>query len=74
MFSHLFRKKRTVFCTSSLKSRTNWSFCFCRVKFAKEEEDDKVQDNSLLVELEEKDEKEERETNLWFSKVGLFYH
>ncbi|XP_008328200.1 pre-rRNA 2'-O-ribose RNA methyltransferase FTSJ3 [Cynoglossus semilaevis] len=42
-----------------------------KVKFAKEEEDDKVQDNSLLVELEEKDEKEERETNLWFSK-GIF--
>ncbi|XP_058495352.1 pre-rRNA 2'-O-ribose RNA methyltransferase FTSJ3 [Solea solea] len=42
-----------------------------KVKFAKEEEDDEGQDSGLLVELEEKDEKKERETNLWFSK-GIF--
>lgn len=42
-----------------------------KVKFAKEEEEDEVQDSGLLVELEGKDEKKERETNLWFSK-GIF--
>ncbi|KAL6108019.1 ftsj3 [Pungitius sinensis] len=41
-----------------------------KVKFAEEEEDE-GQDSGLLVELEGKDEKKERETNLWFSK-GIF--
>lgn len=34
-----------------------------------EEAEDEEQEGGLLVELEEKDEKKERETNLWFSKV-----
>uniref|UniRef100_A0A3Q3L8G0 pre-rRNA processing protein FTSJ3 n=1 Tax=Mastacembelus armatus TaxID=205130 RepID=A0A3Q3L8G0_9TELE len=34
-----------------------------------EEEEDEGQDSGLLVELEGKDEKKDRETNLWFSKV-----
>ncbi|XP_034566470.1 pre-rRNA 2'-O-ribose RNA methyltransferase FTSJ3 [Notolabrus celidotus] len=45
-----------------------------KVRFTQEEEDDdddKGQKSSLLVELEGKDEKKERETNLWFSK-GIF--
>ncbi|XP_041862970.1 pre-rRNA 2'-O-ribose RNA methyltransferase FTSJ3 [Melanotaenia boesemani] len=42
-----------------------------KVKFAEEEEDDKEEKSGLLVELEGKDEKKERETNLWFSK-GIF--
>uniref|UniRef100_A0AAQ4QI97 pre-rRNA processing protein FTSJ3 n=1 Tax=Gasterosteus aculeatus aculeatus TaxID=481459 RepID=A0AAQ4QI97_GASAC len=42
------------------------------VKFAEEEEEeDEGQDSGLLVELEGKDEKKERETNIWFSK-GIF--
>ncbi|XP_054458513.1 pre-rRNA 2'-O-ribose RNA methyltransferase FTSJ3 [Anoplopoma fimbria] len=41
------------------------------VKFAEEDEEDEGQDSGLLVELEGKDEKKERETNLWFSK-GIF--
>ncbi|KAK5869855.1 hypothetical protein PBY51_024543 [Eleginops maclovinus] len=41
-----------------------------KVKFVEEEEIE-GQDSALLVELEEKDEKKERETNLWFSK-GIF--
>uniref|UniRef100_A0A667WPF9 pre-rRNA processing protein FTSJ3 n=1 Tax=Myripristis murdjan TaxID=586833 RepID=A0A667WPF9_9TELE len=35
----------------------------------KAEEDDEGEESGLLVELEEKDVKKERETNLWFSKV-----
>ncbi|CAN9500375.1 unnamed protein product [Ophioblennius macclurei] len=42
-----------------------------KVKFAEAEEEDEGQDSGLLVELEGKDEKKERETNLWFSK-GIF--
>ncbi|XP_038571727.1 pre-rRNA 2'-O-ribose RNA methyltransferase FTSJ3 [Micropterus salmoides] len=42
-----------------------------KVKFAEEEEEDEEQGSGLLVELEGKDEKKERETNLWFSK-GIF--
>lgn len=42
---------------------------FSRVKFTVEEEEDEGQESGLLVELEGKDEKKERETNLWFSKV-----
>uniref|UniRef100_A0A672JN98 pre-rRNA processing protein FTSJ3 n=1 Tax=Salarias fasciatus TaxID=181472 RepID=A0A672JN98_SALFA len=42
-----------------------------KVKFAEAEGDDEGQDSGLLVELEGKDEKEERETNLWFSKVCI---
>ncbi|KAM9762708.1 pre-rRNA 2'-O-ribose RNA methyltransferase FTSJ3 [Menidia menidia] len=44
-----------------------------KVKFAEEEEeeDDGGAEGGLLVELEGKDEKTERETNLWFSK-GIF--
>uniref|UniRef100_A0A671UWM2 pre-rRNA processing protein FTSJ3 n=1 Tax=Sparus aurata TaxID=8175 RepID=A0A671UWM2_SPAAU len=44
-------------------------FVFSRVKFAEEEEEDEGQGSGLLVELEGKDVKKERETNLWFSKV-----
>lgn len=42
-----------------------------RVHFPEEEgeEEDGEPENGLLVELEGKDEKTERETNLWFSKV-----
>ncbi|XP_071399744.1 pre-rRNA 2'-O-ribose RNA methyltransferase FTSJ3 isoform X1 [Centroberyx affinis] len=36
-----------------------------------EEEEDEGEEGGLLVELEGKDEKKERETNLWFSK-GIF--
>uniref|UniRef100_A0A7N8XJ33 pre-rRNA processing protein FTSJ3 n=1 Tax=Mastacembelus armatus TaxID=205130 RepID=A0A7N8XJ33_9TELE len=36
-----------------------------------EEEEDEGQDSGLLVELEGKDEKKDRETNLWFSKVSF---
>ncbi|XP_072294383.1 pre-rRNA 2'-O-ribose RNA methyltransferase FTSJ3 [Eucyclogobius newberryi] len=43
-----------------------------KVKFADEEaEDDKGDESGLVVELEDKEEKKERETNLWFSK-GIF--
>ncbi|XP_034438296.1 pre-rRNA 2'-O-ribose RNA methyltransferase FTSJ3 isoform X1 [Hippoglossus hippoglossus] len=41
-----------------------------KVQFAEEEEDE-GKDSGLLVELEGKDEKKERETSLWFSK-GIF--
>ncbi|XP_061883817.1 pre-rRNA 2'-O-ribose RNA methyltransferase FTSJ3 [Entelurus aequoreus] len=41
-----------------------------KVTFTEEEEDDdEVEDGGLLVELEGKDEKREKETNLWFSKA-----
>uniref|UniRef100_A0A8C1NID3 pre-rRNA processing protein FTSJ3 n=1 Tax=Cyprinus carpio TaxID=7962 RepID=A0A8C1NID3_CYPCA len=40
---------------------------FCRVAFASEPQDE-GDGNKLIVELEEKDEKRERETNMWFSK------
>ncbi|XP_022609680.1 pre-rRNA processing protein FTSJ3 [Seriola dumerili] len=42
-----------------------------KVQFAEEEEEDEGQESGLLVELEGKDEKKERETSLWFSK-GIF--
>lgn len=43
------------------------------MKFTQEVEDeDEEQESGLLVELEGKDEKKERETNLWFSKVCSF--
>ncbi|KAG8003718.1 pre-rRNA processing protein FTSJ3 [Nibea albiflora] len=44
-----------------------------KVKFTveEEEEEDEEQGSGLLVELEGKDEKKEREANLWFSK-GIF--
>uniref|UniRef100_A0A8B9HZK0 pre-rRNA processing protein FTSJ3 n=1 Tax=Astyanax mexicanus TaxID=7994 RepID=A0A8B9HZK0_ASTMX len=38
------------------------------------EEEDEGEDNELLVELEGKDEKTERETSMWFSKVGGTVH
>lgn len=41
---------------------------FCRVSFAGKPEDE-GEANELIVELEGKDEKRERETNMWFSKV-----
>ncbi|XP_060933622.1 pre-rRNA 2'-O-ribose RNA methyltransferase FTSJ3 [Limanda limanda] len=41
-----------------------------KVQFAEEKEDE-GKDSGLLVELEGKDEKKERETSLWFSK-GIF--
>lgn len=46
-------------------------FCVsCRVSFASEQQDEgETNGNELLVELEGKDEKKERETNMWFSKV-----
>uniref|UniRef100_A0A665WIS0 pre-rRNA processing protein FTSJ3 n=1 Tax=Echeneis naucrates TaxID=173247 RepID=A0A665WIS0_ECHNA len=37
-------------------------------KFSEEDEEDEGQEGGLLVELEGKDEKNERDTNLWFSK------
>lgn len=43
-----------------------------RVHFTEEDEDkeeDEEPESGLLVELEGKDEKKQRETNLWFSKV-----
>uniref|UniRef100_A0A3B5KUN9 pre-rRNA processing protein FTSJ3 n=1 Tax=Xiphophorus couchianus TaxID=32473 RepID=A0A3B5KUN9_9TELE len=40
------------------------------VKFTKEAEEEEEQDGGLLVELEGKNEKLERETNMWFSKVS----
>nr|XP_046248396.1 pre-rRNA 2'-O-ribose RNA methyltransferase FTSJ3 [Scatophagus argus] len=39
-----------------------------KVKFTVEEEQGEGEESGLLVELEGKDEKKERETNLWFSK------
>uniref|UniRef100_A0A8B9HWA6 pre-rRNA processing protein FTSJ3 n=1 Tax=Astyanax mexicanus TaxID=7994 RepID=A0A8B9HWA6_ASTMX len=42
-----------------------------KVSFNMEEEEDEGEDNELLVELEGKDEKTERETSMWFSK-GIF--
>lgn len=44
---------------------------FSRVQFTDDDDDDDEQESGLLVELEGKDEKKERETNLWFSKVCL---
>ncbi len=41
---------------------------FCRVSFAGKPQDE-GEANELIVELEGKDEKRERETNMWFSKV-----
>lgn len=44
----------------------------CRVTFSapeEEENEEEGQDNELLVDLEGKDEKRERETTMWFSKV-----
>uniref|UniRef100_A0A671UXL8 pre-rRNA processing protein FTSJ3 n=1 Tax=Sparus aurata TaxID=8175 RepID=A0A671UXL8_SPAAU len=48
---------------------TKYIPAFHTVKFAEEEEEDEGQGSGLLVELEGKDVKKERETNLWFSKV-----
>ncbi|CAL9696136.1 unnamed protein product [Knipowitschia caucasica] len=42
-----------------------------KVKFAEEEPEDDGDESGLVVELEDKEEKTERETNLWFSK-GIF--
>ncbi|XP_054909196.1 pre-rRNA 2'-O-ribose RNA methyltransferase FTSJ3 [Poeciliopsis prolifica] len=42
-----------------------------KVKFTEEAEEEEEQDGGLLVELEGKNEKLERETNMWFSK-GIF--
>lgn len=42
------------------------------MKFSQVEEEDEEQESGLLVELEGKAEKQERETNLWFSKVCSF--
>ncbi|XP_029355919.1 pre-rRNA 2'-O-ribose RNA methyltransferase FTSJ3 isoform X2 [Echeneis naucrates] len=42
-----------------------------KVQFSEEDEEDEGQEGGLLVELEGKDEKNERDTNLWFSK-GIF--
>ncbi|KAM9849087.1 pre-rRNA 2'-O-ribose RNA methyltransferase FTSJ3 [Aulostomus maculatus] len=39
-----------------------------KVTFTEEKEENEVEEGGLLVELEGKDEKRERETNLWFSK------
>lgn len=44
-----------------------------RVKFTnQEEEEDEEQDGGLVVELEGKDEKMERQADLWFSKVCVW--
>lgn len=45
-----------------------------RVKFTnqEEEEEDEEQDGGLVVELEGKDEKMERQADLWFSKVCVW--
>lgn len=47
-------------------------FFVSRVQFTEEEdeEEDEEPESGLLVELEGKDEKKQRETNLWFSKVN----
>ncbi|KAJ0065018.1 hypothetical protein NL108_001003, partial [Boleophthalmus pectinirostris] len=42
-----------------------------KVKFAEEEPEEDGDESGLVVELEDKEEKKERETNLWFSK-GIF--
>uniref|UniRef100_A0AAQ5YJF8 pre-rRNA processing protein FTSJ3 n=1 Tax=Amphiprion ocellaris TaxID=80972 RepID=A0AAQ5YJF8_AMPOC len=42
-----------------------------QVKFTDEDEEDEGQESGLVVELESKDEKMERETNLWFSKTSM---
>lgn len=48
-------------------------FWFSRVKFTVEDaEEDEEQGSGLLVELEGKEEKKKRETDLWFSKVCFF--
>lgn len=48
-------------------------FCFSRVKFTVEDaEENEEQGSGLLVELEGKEEKKKRETDLWFSKVCFF--
>lgn len=46
---------------------------FSRVSFTvvEEEKDDDEQGNKLLVDLEEKNEKQDRQTSMWFSKVGV---
>lgn len=44
------------------------------MKFTKEAEEEEEQDGGLLVELEGKNEKLERETNMWFSKVSPCMH
>ncbi len=47
-------------------------FRFCRVSFAgKPQDEGEANGNELLVELEGKDEKRDRETNMWFSKVWI---
>lgn len=50
----------------------DWLFFVSRVQFTEEEgkEEDEEPESGLLVELEGKDEKKQRETNLWFSKVN----
>uniref|UniRef100_A0A674N7A5 pre-rRNA processing protein FTSJ3 n=1 Tax=Takifugu rubripes TaxID=31033 RepID=A0A674N7A5_TAKRU len=70
MFSLNLRQKFTEF---TLINR-DWLFVFfvSRVQFTEEEgkEEDEEPESGLLVELEGKDEKKQRETNLWFSKVN----
>lgn len=63
----------------SQKKTCNYFFknaCFVSVSRVKFDEEKEVegQDSALLVELEGKDEKKERETNLWFSKVCHFIY
>lgn len=36
-----------------------------------EEDDDEEHGNQLLVDLEGKDEKQDQQTSMWFSKVGV---
>lgn len=36
-----------------------------------EDEDEEEQGNELLVDLEGKNEKQDRQTSMWFSKVGV---
>lgn len=44
-----------------------------RVSFTamEEDEDEEDQGNKLLVDLEGKNEKHDRQTSMWFSKVGV---
>ena len=53
----------------ALNSRLALKAAKAAAEKAKEEEEEEEGPGGLLVELEDKDVKRERETNLWFSKV-----
>lgn len=74
IFTSVLRKKVKIILKNEdwIKSNNNTIVLFCRVSFANEPQDEEeANGNELLVELEGKDEKSERETNMWFSKVRL---